>query len=276
MGDADNYYQNLQTRRRADHHVSANSATASSLGGGGNAAARDESPQLFVAPCHAICQQETEINSKSADSKDRKVDEDVVGKKKNDDEMVSITIHPPVLTPGKITDMTKQQQAAGDKRDSGGRVKEKKEAECASIPPIATRDIRTQSRPAAPKSCTSASEATHQRRAKRSLPLPSAPVSRIRTRQYDRMLPIEDETMAEERETDIKPNGLRVGLCLGMIRMTDKFMECYEGCADPMLDVAAARDTSRMRILEKEVGGMEEREDADEGSQSLCTWGPPS
>eukprot|EP00624_Nannochloropsis_granulata_P003828 evm.model.NODE_29381_length_24900_cov_25.352932.3 len=46
----------------------------------------------------------------AADLKDRKEDEAVTGKKKNDDDMASITIHPPVLTPGKTTGTAKQQQ----------------------------------------------------------------------------------------------------------------------------------------------------------------------
>ena len=269
MDDADNNYQNLQTCRRAHHHLSTNSATASSLGGGGTAAARDESPWLSVAPYHAIHQQGAESYVMAADLKDRKEDEAVTGKKKNDDDMASITIHPPVLTPGKTTGTAKQQQTVRNEGKSGGRVEEKRRTECGFISPPAINGIRT-------RSGTCASGAKHQRRAKRALPLTSAPDSRIRTRQYYRILPIEDETVAEEEEGDTHPHECWVGLCLGMIRMTDKFMEGYEGCADPMLDVAAARDTSRMRILEKEVGGVEEREAAGESSQWPLTYGPPS
>jgi len=74
--------------------------------------------------------------------------------------------------------------------------------------------------------------------------------------------PLDDEDTDEEEdeEEDMQLTGRPVALCLGMIRMTDEFMDGYKGCADPMLDVAAVRDTCRMRILEDEVRRGDEGE----------------
>ena len=149
-------------------------------------------------------------------------------------------------------------RSAGDVGGVGGNGKGKKVAEAAIISSPAGNGIRTRNRSAALGSKA-------KRRTKRASPPTSAPVSRMRTRQYDSELfyaPLDDEDTDEEEdeEEDMQLTGRPVALCLGMIRMTDEFMDGYKGCADPMLDVAAVRDTCRMRILEDEVRRGDEGE----------------
>jgi hypothetical protein len=47
------------------------------------------------------------------------------------------------------------------------------------------------------------------------------------------------------------PSQDRVALSLGMVRPTDASTRHYRGCADPLLELHAARDARRMRLSEK-------------------------
>jgi hypothetical protein len=62
----------------------------------------------------------------------------------------------------------------------------------------------------------------------------------------------ETEEQPQQQQQRRKQRG-KVALVLGMIRMSDAFMETYHGPADPLLDLHAARDTRRIWVLEKEL-----------------------
>lgn len=64
--------------------------------------------------------------------------------------------------------------------------------------------------------------------------------------------PLPDPTSSAARlSKQSGPSQDREALCLGLVRPTDASTRHYRGCADPLLELHAARDARRMRLSEE-------------------------